>query len=685
MSVSTMKKLTLLAYRADADAIVRKLMNLRCVQIQSEGAGEGLVPIDTGEVERTRAEAERRLAEIRRALPVLAKYSTRRGTLGRRVHRIDRNEFLQNGLDKAAWNTVEQTALLMEKDAALIAEKTATQQLLASLEPWQTYDAPLNALESAKTVTKLGICSAKPAPDKLCAVLEAAGAYVERVLYDEDGLYLAVTALREELAPLEQAFVEVGFLPVSFPDISTTARTAFDTAEARLEAIDAERFHIEEQLRDLSEGIDGVEILSDIEGTTVAVCEQKRKLCATKNCVVLSGWLPAAAEEIVVKSLAKFDCACEIAEPEADEEPPVLLKNGRFATTFEWVIGMYAYPKYGTYDPTRIMSIFYFIIFGMMFADVGYGLLLALGCFVGIRLLNPKLGMRRMLTMFGYCGISCMIMGVLFGGWFGNLPTAIMDSFIYHEPGKAATTAIGGFFYNGLIFNPIDSSTSFLVLALAVGEIHLIAGMAINMVETMKKGHWVQALCTTLPFWILFAGIDMMAPALVVDMFLGGAEKFSPELIASLARLSEIGKYTMFAGFGTILLFNGVGQKSFLSWLVKGLGGLYSLISLASDLLSYSRILALGLVAGVIAQVINMMTDMGAGSPIGFVFMLIVMIAGHVLNLAINLLGTFVHAARLQYIEFFGKFYEDGGEPFTPALPVEDFTESPDDVPNTIS
>ena len=127
-----------------------------------------------------------------------------------------------------------------------------------------------------------------------------------------------------------------------------------------------------------------------------------------------------------------------------------------------------------------------------------------------------------------------------------------------------------------------------------------------------------------------------------------------------------------------------MGQRSFFGWLSKGLGGLYSLISYASDLLSYSRILALGLVAGVIAQVINMLTGMGASGPIGFVFMLIVMILGHVLNLAINLLGTFVHAARLQYIEFFGKFYDDGGEPFSPALPAENYSEDTGDISNEI-
>jgi V/A-type H+-transporting ATPase subunit I len=149
-----------------------------------------------------------------------------------------------------------------------------------------------------------------------------------------------------------------------------------------------------------------------------------------------------------------------------------------------------------------------------------------------------------------------------------------------------------------------------------------------------------------------------------------------------LENLSGIGMYVMFAGIAMILFLKGIGEKTVFAWLIKGLGGLYSLISFASDLLSYSRILALGLVASVIAQVINMLTNLGSSGPVGFIFMIIVMILGHGLNLAINLLGTFVHAARLQYIEFFGKFYEDGGEAFKPALPAEEYSEDTSYVPN---
>lgn len=675
MSVSAMKKFNVLVYSTDVDATVRKLMNLKCVDIRTTPAKEGLAPFDTFSCEQQRTESEHRLADIRRALPVLAKYTKRKGGIRRRVIRIDREAFVREGKSERAWQAVTDTLSAVERVEALQEQRARDETLLQALEPWLAYDAPLNFEGSAQTRLVLGSFPAKTDPHAVSEALNGLGGYRELVGSDADGVYMALTMLRSDWDKTEACLAARGFVPTRFPEVDTTARAAYEAAERRLKQSEVSLLGEEARLRELSARMDDIEILDDLEATTLNVCMQKRKMATTKHCAWLSGWIPTDREERIAKALSAFECAVEVTAPEENEEPPVLLRNNAFSASFEWVIGMYSYPKYGTFDPTFLMSVFYFIIFGLMFADVGYGLLLVLGCFGAIKLLHPKEGMRRMLSMFGWCGVSCAVMGVLFGGWFGNLPTAILNSFVYGADGVAETTPLGRFFSNGLLFNPINASTSFLVLSLAVGEIHLIAGMAVNMVETCKKGKVLEAICSTVPYWILFLGVDLMAPTFVVNMLLTDAADMGAGARETVALLLVIGKNLMFAGLGLIFLLKGVGQKSFLGWLSKGLGGLYALISYASDLLSYSRILALGLVAGVIAQVINMLTGMGASSAVGFVFMLVVMILGHVLNLAINLLGTFVHAARLQYIEFFGKFYEDGGEPFTPALPAENYTE----------
>ncbi len=677
MPISTMKKLTVLAYSTDADAIVRRLMNLKCVQIKQAAAEEGNLALEAPVGDSSRLELEGKLATIREALPALSRYTRRKSSIGRRVHRVDRAQFVADGRAEHAYETVTRALEVKEELERMQAEQSQNATMMQALIPWLEYDAPLSACGSAQTGYALGSCPAKLIPTE---ALEEAGAYVEPVSGDVGEWYFAVTYHLDDSERVERALADCGFLKVSFEGIDTTAQIAYNRLEQRQAELESKIMDTTDRLVDLADGIDDVEILYDIEETSLNVYLQKQKLLRTKHCIVLEGWIPEDRTDALTSALSKFECACELEAVEEGEEAPVLLKNNSFSATFEWVIGMYSYPKYGTFDPTLIMSIFYFLIFGMMFADVGYGLLLVIGCFGGIKLLNPRPGMKQMLYMFGYCGISCMLMGVLFGGWFGNLPTAIMNSFFPVFEGQAELTPIGSFFYNGLIFNPVDSSTGFLVLALAMGEIHLIAGMAVNMFITWKNGKPLQAICETVPFWVLFAGLDLMAPVAVAGMLIPGG--VSAEVQALLAQLSGIGMYLTVAGLASILLFNGVGQKGFFGWLVKGLGGLYSLISLASDLLSYSRILALGLVASVIAQVINMLTGLGSTGPVGFIFMLIVMILGHVLNLAINLLGTFVHAARLQYIEFFGKFYEDGGEPFSPALPAENYSEDCNDVPN---
>ena len=672
-----MKKLTVLAHSSDADAIVRRMLHLKCVQIQRSMPEAGELSLERIESDGKQTEIRERMAHIEAAMPRLAKYSTRRGGIGRRVQRLDRAAFVADGRAERAYLAVERTLAVKSRMDEIVAEQTRNEAAMQSLLPWLNYDAPLNEVSSAHTAMQLGSCLVKLYNYE---ALEAAGAYVEDVSDDGKTQYFSVTYHKEDEEAVTAALDKCAFLKVNFSDISTTAQAAYDELERNQSALAEENSALIETLMDLSESLDDIEVLYDVEGTNLNICLQKQKLYQTQNCIVLAGWLPAAAEERVLGGLSAFECACEISEPEEGDEVPVLLRNNPFSGTFEWVIEMYSYPKYGGFDPTLIMSIFYFLIFGLMFADVGYGLLLVLACFGGVKLLNPKEGLKRMMLMFGYCGISCIIMGVLFGGWFGDLPVAIMNNFFPQFGGQAQNTPIGHFFNNGVFFNPVSSSIPFLFVALGMGEVHLVAGMAVNMVLTWKSGKRIQALCENIPYWVMFAGVDLMAPLAAAGMI--SSDPLAPQTQALLENLSGIGMYVMFVGIAMILFLKGIGEKTVFAWLIKGLGGLYSLISFASDLLSYSRILALGLVASVIAQVINMLTSLGASGPVGFIFMVIVMILGHGLNLAINLLGTFVHAARLQYIEFFGKFYEDGGEAFKPALPAEEYSEDTSYVPN---
>lgn len=654
MSVSKMKRLTVFAFREDADRVVRRLMNLRCVEVRTADPERGAAVLPYLKVESELAQINKNLSLIRQVLPVLAKHTRKKG-ITRRVLRVNRAQFEKSGRAAAALELAAKALELKNDQKENESRQGELRALAEALSPWVGYETLLNDPGTQKTATILGVFPPTGNADALGNFLDEAGIAGELVLADETGIYFALTFLRAEETKVNALLAGQGFQKVDLPKENVTARELQTRTLRQIDELECEYRLNEETFAKLAEGKDEIEILSDIEETNRTAAELKQRLAQTGHCVILDGWVPASMEKTVAEALDQFECAYEVEEPEPEDEPPVLLCNNRFAANFEWVIGMYSYPRYGTYDPTFIMSIFYLVIFGLMFADFGYGLLLSVLCFGGIKLLNPRATMRRMLTMFGFCGISSAIMGAIFGGWFGNLPTAIMEQ----VAPNAVNSGVGHFFASGLWFNPLDDPMTFLVISLGVGAVHIIAGMAIKFVILCKEKHALEAICTILPYWVLFAGLGLLAVGLV-----------APGAIPS-----GVAAGVSIAGAAMILLLNGVGQKSFFQWLIKGLGGLYGLISYASDLLSYSRILALGLVAGVIAKVINMITAMGTAGPIGFILMLIILILGHGLNIAINILGTFVHAARLQYIEFFGKFYEDGGEPFKPALPTEEYSE----------
>ena len=253
------------------------------------------------------------------------------------------------------------------------------------------------------------------------------GGYVETVRDDGSTMLVSVTYLRSGEAEIMRGLNGLGFVKISFEEKGTAkeaaahVRDAIRRTEVRLEKI-------EDRLGEIAKNTDLLECYYDLLVTAARRTEAKMQLLGTESCTVLCGWVPEGRQERVEALLSKFECAFEMTDPDEEDEPPVLLKNNPISRSFEWVMGMYAYPKYGTYDPTAIMSLFYVIIFGLMFADVGYGAILVVACFGGILLLNPKEGMRNFLAMFGYCGIFCIIGGILFGAYFGNIPQAFMEN-----------------------------------------------------------------------------------------------------------------------------------------------------------------------------------------------------------------------------------------------------------------
>ncbi len=666
MSVSTMRKLTVFAPKGQEDALIRRLMRLRCVQVRQVDFAEA--PLERVACDAQRAAAERRLSAVTDALELLAKYSARKGFVQTR-NQLDIEKFMAEHYETAT-SAVQRVLASKQREHECNAEISALTGRMHALAPWLTYSLPLELAATESCELILGALPAKTKIRDMRDALAETCAEIESVFSDSDGEYVSVVCHKDDAAAVQRVLAERGFIKASLKEFEKTPREEYDACQKRVAELQTELALLSETMFELAGMQDEIEALWDVENSALTAAVAKQKLAQTDCCVVLEGWAPIGRVDKIAGALGESECAFEFEEPAENDDVPVLLHNNKFAANFEWVIGMYSYPKYGTYDPTMIMSIFYFILFGLMFADVGYGALLALGGFLIPPIIKMRDGMRRTFNMFGYCGIACVICGVIFGGWFGDMPYVLMNLFGLYDSTEAAMAAVP--FFNGLqvalgdklyALNPLTDPMPFLAIALGVGAVHLITGMIVKFVLLCKDKHVFSAIFDIGSWLIIFAGLGVF--------FLHKTAGIAMVALGVLMIICTAGRTAK----GPIMKF------------LKGLLGLYDAINYAADLLSYSRILALGLASAVIAQVINMVGTV-FGDIIGGMFgnafvnillrcviLLAVSLIGHSVNMALNVLGSFVHTSRLQYLEFFGKFFEDGGEGFVPVADSDRYTD----------
>lgn len=649
-----MKKLTVFAHADDTESILQKMIALKCVEIETSDTEDikEILPLVRINCDQQRSELETSISRISDAISVLDKYTHRKKGLFNKKINVKKDKFVADGYADKARFTVRSANEATTRQNEIKNEIHRLSALMSAATPWEAYDLPLGLAQTDCTEIALGTLPVGSDVNVLGKELYKAGALAEQVSSDMTSLYVALVFHKDDSAAVLKIMSEYGFTRLSFNDVDKPAKEYITQLRKNIQALEREYEAINNKLTALADHLASVEVLYDIDQTSLTAILNKQKLVSSASVALINAWIPAKAENKVVSALDAFDCAYEISLPTEEDNPPILLQNNAFARNFEWVLGMYSYPAYGKFDPTFIMSIFYFILFGIMFADAGYGLILSVVCFLAVKLMHPGEGTKRFLLMFGYCGIACIIGGVLFGAYFGDLPIAFMKNMLGMAESEIPNLALLGASAPtlALLFDPLQNPMAFLIMSLGLGAIHLITGMAIKFVILCREGHPLDAIFDIGLYWALFAGFALLV--------------FFP----------SVGVWVTIASAALIVLTHGRSEKNIVMKLMKGLLGLYDLISYVSDLLSYSRILALGLAAGVIAQVVNILGTMGGPTVVGFIGFVIAFLLGHVLNMALNVLGTFVHTSRLHYIEFFNKFYEDGGRPFEPSLPSDKYT-----------
>ena len=368
---------------------------------------------------------------------------------------------------------------------------------------------------------------------------------------------------------------------------------------------------------------------------------------------LLEGWMAAQNAPALEKELTqKFDCVLELRDPKETEDPPVRLHNkGSFFGAVEPVVESYSLPGKNDFDPSKLVALFYYVLFGLMLSDAAYGIIMTVASAVALKKMkNPPEGTKKFFQMFFYCGISTIFWGFMQGSFFGDAVNVIATTF-FNRPDIALKP---------IWFAPLDNPIRMMGFCFGVGLLHLFVGLGAKLYNCIRTKD-VKGAIFDVVFWYMLVGgvVVILLTASMVTVMLG----LSQPLPASLRTPSEI-----IAAIGAvgIILTGGRESRNWFKRILKGLYSLYGITSWLSDILSYSRLLALGLATGVIASVFNKMGSMLGGGVLGAIVFIVVFVVGHTLNILINALGAYVHTNRLQYVEFFGKFYEGGGKKFTP-------------------
>ncbi len=638
MSVSKMKKLTLVAMKNDAGRVMRKLMWLGCVEVErlkSDVSGVTRGTLYASERQNAVKDAEM----LSEAFGILVRRGGTKRGLFSAPPTLNKTDFDGDIIGSSDYATVCEKASevigLNKEYLQYESECRALEGQMSALRPWLGYDMKLDETSTRYTRTVFGTVPSSFSETEAEAVLEKheTEAVIEVVKREKNACYISAVFLKEKEEKTLRALALLGFTRMELSGISLTPAEEISKLSDEVADIKNKMSVTLERLDAFRDNCDEIEIALDMANTKSNTAEAKQRLLCTERTVILSGWIPAEYIKDLEKTLSGDEVYYELEEPSLDDDVPVHLVNGKPAGYFESVVEMYSPPAYGTFDPTRIMMVFFFIIFGMMLADVIYGLMITFGCLFIAKKANVSRGVKNMCNMFAVCGISCVIWGVIFGSYLGDLPAQFMKSMFGVDIKVWAALDI------------MNEAIVFLVLSLAMGAIHMLAGMAIRFYVLCKNGQVFSAVFDEGSWFVLFLGAGLYFIVPTAGIIVAGT------------------------GVLMLVLTQGRDKKNFLMKIVGGIGSLYSLVNYASDLLSYSRIMALGLSSAVVASVFNILATMGGLSVPGIIVFILVILVGHVLNLAINLLGTFVHTSRLQYVEFFGKFFEDGGRPFRPLKP----------------
>lgn len=604
-----MKKATLVALKDDREKLLKSLQKSgEFMVIEPSAEGEGTA--GSGET------ADVKTQEVGTTLKLMNRYHKDGFLAARPV--VDYQTFDEH--NERGEELVAQTNALTNAIAGNQAEIAMLENQNASLAPWLTLDTPLEDLVGTKAVDlTTGFIHPNIEQEAKAAIAEHDGELQELGLAPE-GCAVIIMSYQDDTPGLRQALKDLGFSETAPPRLMGLPQDIKAANEEKIAASKAKIEELEGELEKLSAGKEEVALLKDQYESERARRSVKSE--ETVETFILSGWVRSDRIDVVEKAVTSVTDTYDLAyaDPEEGEQPPTATKNSHFLSQFETITDMFALPEPGTIDPTPISGPWYWLIFGLMMGDVGYGLcmLILFGAF--LKLKKPKGDFGKLVRVLFYSSFTTIICGFLFGSYFGAE------------------------WFPPILFVPLDDPITMMIICLVLGVVHMFCGMGIGIVEQVRAGKVWDAIFDRVSWMVLLTGLGFL---------------FLPQL-------AGLGKWMAIGGAIVIFLTAGRDKPNIVGKVTGGLLGLYDISGYVSDILSYSRILALSLATAVIAFVMNLLAGMVSGSAIGFVFAILIYLVGHTFNLVMSLLSAYVHDSRLQYIEFFGKFYDGGGYAFKP-------------------
>jgi len=633
MAIAPMKHLELYGLLPHKRVFLRELQKLGLVEITD---------ISTEQAERFEKESleqigaiEKDLNRLSRVLAVLNRFDPQKPNLVEQFTGIrtvlteqEREELLSRSdelvsivesilQDESTYNRLEQ-------------ENAETKRGLAELAPWEGLQLSVEEIAALKRV-KILTGTVEGKIDPLVEILEQAGVpYVLEVIGRlADRYYLALYLPASALAAA--SLKTAGFTESAPPIARGTVAKGKKQLEARLEGLEKELAEVRERLHSYSQHRRLIQVFYDQMYNAKLRAEVERHIIGGSRVFALEGWVEAAREPIVAEALKKLKLPHELIlrEPNEEEEVPVVLHNTKAITPFESLIESFSLPRQQEVDPTPSVAPFFFIFFGMALGDAGYGLVMAAICFWLLRKTVMRPSGKKLAWMFIFSSLGAVLFGFIVSSFFGYSP------------------------YKGL-FSPTGDSMLLLGLAFGLGLIQLYVGTMISGWMSIRDGRWQDAFWNQ-GLWLLF----LTAILLVLGKSALGLEAYSHMINTGALIITAL-----------LVLGNMRGKKGLAAKLLAIPGGLFTIygsIGFFSDVLSYARLMALGLSGGVMASVINMFVGMAWQVPwVGWLIAVALFLVGHGLNFGLSILGAYVHCSRLQFLEFFGKFFEGGGKPFTP-------------------